>query len=296
MSNRDKVLDYARGEIGYSRWSDPEEGTKYGRWYANMSGEAWCAANGIPYCAMFVSWCCSGSVDWDVLPSYNCDQIRERARAAGYVLSNKYDARAGDIVLYDWNFNGSLDHVGIVEENCGDYLTTIEGNTSTGNAGSQGNGGVVARRTRSWKYVACVVRPPYDEDTSTSDQTESAPSYDSGDVDVDGWCGYATISKWQQALGTEVDGVMSGQYSGNRKYCLNLCSVTYDSGGYSTLVRATQRRIGAEVDGYFGRETITALQEYLECNGYSVGSWGCNGYFGHDTVCALQRSLNDNLW
>ena len=296
MSNLENVLNYARGEIGYSRWSDPEEGTKYGRWYANMSGEAWCAANGIPYCAMFVSWCCSGSVNWAVLPSYNCDQIRERAREAGYVLSSKYDARAGDIVLYDWNFNGSLDHVGIVEENCGDYLTTIEGNTSTGNAGSQGNGGVVARRTRSWKYVACVVRPPYDEDTSTSDQTEDAPSYDSGDIDVDGWCGRDTISKWQQALGTEVDGVMSGQYSGNRKYCLNLCSVSYGGGGNSEMVRAIQRRVGATADGYFGRETITALQEYLECNGYSVGSWGCNGYFGHDTVCALQRSLNDNLW
>lgn len=172
--NAEQALDNARGEIGYSRWSDPEAGSKYGRWYAKMSGEAWCGANGIPYCAMFDSWCLYGLM-WDVLPSYNCDQIRQRAEEAGYVLDSVYDAQPGDLVLYDWNGDGSLDHVGIVEENNGGYITTIEGNTSSGSAGSQGNGGVVARRTRSWKYVACVVRPPYTEDDdSTSAQEQPA--------------------------------------------------------------------------------------------------------------------------
>lgn len=172
--NVEQALDYARGEIGYSRYSDPEPGSKYGRWYANISGEAWCAASGVPYCAMFSSWCLYGLM-WNVLPSYNCDQIRQRAEEAGCVLDSVYDAQPGDLVLYDWNGNGSLDHVGIVEENNGGYITTIEGNTSSGRTGSQGNGGVVARRTRSWKYVACVVRPPYGEDEQLGASEEMQP-------------------------------------------------------------------------------------------------------------------------
>ena len=89
--NAEQALDYARGEIGYSRYSDPEPGSKYGRWYANISGEAWCGASGVPYCAMFSSWCLYGLM-WNVLPSYNCDQIRERAEEAGCVLDSIYDA------------------------------------------------------------------------------------------------------------------------------------------------------------------------------------------------------------
>lgn len=172
--NAEQALDYARGEIGYSRYDDPEPGSKYGRWYAKISGEAWCGASGVPYCAMFCSWCLYGLM-WDVLPSYNCDQIRQRAEDAGCVLDSIYDAQPGDLVLYDWNGNGSLDHVGIVEENNGGYITTIEGNTSSGSAGSQGNGGVVARRTRSWKYVACVVRPPYGEDEQLGASEDAQP-------------------------------------------------------------------------------------------------------------------------
>lgn len=161
MLSQDAALKKAAGEIGYSRWSDPAPGSKYGRWYALMSGETWCAASGVPYCAMFCSWCLSG-LTWNVLPSYNCDQIRTRAGAAGHIVANVRMARAGDLVMYDWNRDGSLDHIGIVEENCSSYLITIEGNTSTGSVGSQGNGGVVARRRRSWGCVACIVRPPYD--------------------------------------------------------------------------------------------------------------------------------------
>lgn len=175
MSKLDDVLRYARAEIGYSRWSDPERGTKYGRWYANMSGETWCAANGIPYCAMFVSWCMAGSVDWSVLPSYNCDQIKQRAREAGYIISDKHNAQTGDIVLYSWRINGRCDHVGIVEENNGSYLTTIEGNTSLGTAGSQGNGGYVARRARVWKYVDCIIRPPYEAEAQDEPQQQDEP-------------------------------------------------------------------------------------------------------------------------
>ena len=34
MATASEVLRIAAGEIGYSRWTDPQPGTKYGRWYA----------------------------------------------------------------------------------------------------------------------------------------------------------------------------------------------------------------------------------------------------------------------
>ena len=50
------VIRIAAAEVGYSRWSDPEQGTKYGRWYAEKTGSGYYGTNGVPYCAMFVSW------------------------------------------------------------------------------------------------------------------------------------------------------------------------------------------------------------------------------------------------
>ena len=77
----------------------------------------------------------------------------------------------GDLVLFDWGGDGLADHIGIVEENHPDegYMTTIEGNTSSGSAGSQSNGGVVARRQRGYGSVRCVVRPDYNENQEEED-------------------------------------------------------------------------------------------------------------------------------
>ena len=49
------VMNIAQDEIGYSRWDDPQEGTKYGRWYADYTDEPYYGTSGVPYCAMFVS-------------------------------------------------------------------------------------------------------------------------------------------------------------------------------------------------------------------------------------------------
>ena len=48
-------------------------------------------------------------------------------------------------------------------------MTTIEGNTSSGDGGSQSNGGVVARRQRGYGSVRCVVRPDYNENQEEED-------------------------------------------------------------------------------------------------------------------------------
>jgi hypothetical protein len=60
----------------------------------------------------------------------------------------------GDLVFFAWNNDGHIDHVGIVVEAHPDgTYTTVEGNTSAGAAGSQRNGGMVAKRTRKASIV-----------------------------------------------------------------------------------------------------------------------------------------------
>lgn len=151
-NNANDVLAKARGEIGYSRWTDPQNGTKYGRWYAQYTGVPYYGQNGVPWCAMFVSWVfnqvgakCVG------LPAAYCPYIVRDAKNAGKTVA-KVNAKPGDVVLFDWEGDGVADHVGIVESNHGSYMTTIEGNTDNG---------VVARKSRPYSCICCVVRPAY---------------------------------------------------------------------------------------------------------------------------------------
>lgn len=71
--------------------------------------------------------------------------------------------KVGDIVLFDFNGNGTSDHAGIVIGVSGNTITTIEGNTGIGN---NTNGGQVQKRTRSRDVVNYFVRPKYNEDVT----------------------------------------------------------------------------------------------------------------------------------
>ena len=170
------LLAIAAGQVGYSRWNDPEQGTIYGRWYAEQVGDPYFARNGIPYCAMFVSWVFAQAAQkMPGLPTASCSVIVSANRNTSRQVS-KYQAKPGDVVLFDWDPSGKngADHVGIVELNRGDYLQTIEGNTSLGTSGSQGNGGYVARRTRSFADVYAVYRPDYGDDKQVTTEDINA--------------------------------------------------------------------------------------------------------------------------
>ena len=146
------VLGWAAGEIGYTRWDDPEEGSKYGRWYAKRHG-AYYGTSGVPFCAMGASWCATDNEDKSVLPGGDFAYVPYGIAAAareGRLVSPMTQAAPGDLVCFDWDDDGIADHVGIVEANYGSWVQTIEFNTSSGAAGSQSNGGGVYRRSRDW--------------------------------------------------------------------------------------------------------------------------------------------------
>ena len=286
MSNdASSVLSVARGEIGYSRWTDPEAGTKYGRWYAEKTGEPYYGESGVPYCAMFVSWVfdragatCPG------LPGAYCPYVERDVRNAGRAV-DKRAAQPGDVVLFDWGGDGVADHVGIVEANNGSYLTTIEGNTSSG-GGSQSNGGVVARRTRAFSSVRCVLRPTY------GSQSAPAPAQ-SGGIDVDGYWGNATTRALQGHFNTPQDGIVSSQsaYWRNRNGGLTGGWEWVDNAVGSLLIQAIQHALGVgDCDGLFGPATANALIARYASETGCIQDGKLDA--GSATIKAMQRHLN----
>lgn len=294
MATASKVISIAAAEVGYSRWTDPQTGTKYGRWYAQKTGSSYFGQNGVPYCAMFVAWVlaqagqsCAG------MPTASCGSLLSAAKKAGIVRSNKKDARQGDLVLYDWGGDGAPDHVGFVELNKGPYIQTIEGNTSSGTSGSQSNGGLVARRTRNWNNVIAIIAVPYDGSAA------SGSSSASGTITVDGHIGPATVTAWQAQRGTTQDGVISGQSKADKAAHERINAIRYDGGG-STLVKSIQTFLNGKgynlkVDGYLGSTTAKAIQQFMrDVCGYKKHA--IDGIIGPVSAANIQNSINAGYW
>lgn len=283
------VLEIAGAEVGYSRYADPQAGTKYGRWYATIGGSYY-AESGVPYCAMFASWvldqagvACAG------LPGAYCPDMLEAARRAGATVALA-DAEPGDLIYYDWNGDGESDHVGIVVKNYGGAnFETIEGNTSGNAAGSQTNGGMVARRSRPAAYVCGIVRPDYSGTGSQANGTKA------GLLDVDGWVGPLTVRAWQEQLGTTEDGEISGQMAEYAPLFPRASAMAYGGGG-SELMQAVQGRIGVpHPTGIAAQATVRLLQGWLILRGYEIDPEE-GGVLGESTAKALQRSINAKEW
>lgn len=171
MSAARNVLYCARQWIGYSRWDDPEPGTVFGRWYAGLVGDSYFGESGVPYCAMFVSYCLNwAGIEAAGLPGAYVPWILSANSDASRLVANE-DAQPGDLVMFDWQGDGVADHIGIVEENHPDegWMQTIEGNTSPGSGGSQSNGGGVYRRARNYSSIIGVARPYYETQEEEDD-------------------------------------------------------------------------------------------------------------------------------
>lgn len=107
-------------------------GEPYWSWYGWETRVAWCAC--------FVSWCANecGYIEAGIIPMfawcpYGVQWFQDRA----LWQDNSYIPEPGDIIFFDWEQDGVCDHVGIVEYVEGEYVHTVEGNTSNS----------VARRT-----------------------------------------------------------------------------------------------------------------------------------------------------
>lgn len=100
-------------------------GDKYWQWYGFNSHVEWCAC--------FVSWCAneSGILNVNIPKFSNCHnegipwfKEHNKWQGKGYIPSS------GDLIFFDWNKDGTADHVGIVETVQNNIIYTIEGNSN----------------------------------------------------------------------------------------------------------------------------------------------------------------------
>jgi hypothetical protein len=136
-------LKKAVSQLGVKESPSNSNQCKYTDWYGMIG----------PWCAMFVTWC--DQLGGDPTLSFArgsryayCPYIVSDARLGKNGLSVVSTPKPGDLVLYDWSWDGEHDHIGLVEDppdSDGDF-TAIEGNTSLDN---NSNGGEVMRRLRN---------------------------------------------------------------------------------------------------------------------------------------------------
>ncbi|MBQ8662355.1 MAG: hypothetical protein IJ471_00700 [Eubacterium sp.] len=121
------------------------------------------------------------------------------------------------------------------------------------------------------------------------------------ELKVDGEWGKDTTTKSQQVLDTTVDGIVSNQPVSCQKYVPNALEssweferTNYKNG--SELIRAIQALCGLtgrDVDGHCGKNTVTAMQKFLNTKGFSCGS--IDGIMGSKTVMAWQQYINSRM-
>ena len=99
-------------------------GQPYWSWYGFDSRVEWCAC--------FVSWCADqcGYIESGLVPKFaGCVDGANWFKSNGKWQNRTYEPKAGDIIFFDWEGDGTTDHVGIVEKCENGIVYTVEGNS-----------------------------------------------------------------------------------------------------------------------------------------------------------------------
>lgn len=162
MAARERILDVARSHLGELEVPRNSNLISFSYEYG-IPGYAWCAA--------FVSSIYKeAGYPLPDLGSPTSDGFVYVPAGIGYARSNGQAVEVGqtplpgDIVMFSWDGHRFYppevgDHTAILESWSPGTVTCVEGNTTPGADGNQGDGGGVYRRTRSESLVACYWRP-----------------------------------------------------------------------------------------------------------------------------------------
>lgn len=130
MSLVNSILNSAKSYVGTQEGSAAHQDIidlynrgRYSDAYCMTMNDPWCCAFVV---AMFVE---NGAAD--IIPGYAyCDGMIQVFKQWGRWKPRDSTVNKGDIIFYDWNGDGSSDHVGIVDQNQFGTLKVIEGNKS----------------------------------------------------------------------------------------------------------------------------------------------------------------------
>jgi len=148
--SRSRIIEIAQAEIGTTEMPANSNLTKYGKWFG---------LDAQPWCAIFCSWCYDQA-------GHPLDPIGfSKGFASVPMALDRWrgqitkDPKPGDLVIFDWQKDGKVDHVGLfvewIDQKAGTFQT-IEGNTSVSN---DSNGGAVMKRQRNMAFVTAFIVP-----------------------------------------------------------------------------------------------------------------------------------------
>ena len=129
-SKRGEIVVRARAWLGINEKDGSHEEilriynshTPLARGYRLKSTDSWCAAT-----VSALAIACNAT---DIIPTeVGCTEMMALMKKMGiFFLPGDCLPAPGDIVFYDWEKNGTPDHIGVVEAVAGETLTVIEGN------------------------------------------------------------------------------------------------------------------------------------------------------------------------
>lgn len=157
-----KVIELARADLGYTENPPGSNRVKYWDAYdPKMQGQPWCVA------ALWFWFNEAGErmAFFGGGKTASCSMLLRWYREQGLTV-DAADIQAGDIVLLNFHGTKDTEHCGLVEDilhysNGVMLVSTVEGNTTPGEEGSQDNGGCVALKWRNPSQIVAVCRPRY---------------------------------------------------------------------------------------------------------------------------------------
>lgn len=156
----DKILALARAQLGEKENPMGSNHVKYNNEYYEMEVKG----PEYPWCCVFQWWLFRHAGGEELFfgggKTASCTALWRDYQKRGREVDRE-NIRPGDLVffVFDGGRSGGMNHVGICEKVEPGYVTTIDGNTGSDDS----NGGTVARKRRSLKYVGGVARPAYEE-------------------------------------------------------------------------------------------------------------------------------------
>lgn len=210
---------------------------------------SFCGMSSGPYCCAFVTMCMHKSGGKKLF--YGGKKCTYCPNAIKWAKANlaevpPYLAMRMDLIFFDWQPNGTPDHIGFVLDKIDTkQIRTLEGNTS---------GGIVAVKTRKG-YIQGIFRPHY--------TPEQMPT--KAELVVDGDFGYKSIYMLQVALGGLTPDAILGKQT--VKALQRKVGASPDGSWGPKTSRLIQSKLlgfsGKSVDGDFGPKSVRALQTWI---------------------------------
>ena len=152
--NIKKLLELCAASVDYIEGTNND--TTFGKWYG-LNNQPWCAMSASK---MYFDAGAITSVANTKKGFASCDAWLK------YLTKNNQivpigQAKAGDLVFFQFDEDAAADHVGIVKSHNTTLKTlqVYEGNTSSGKAGSPSNGDGYYLKKRNYSIIMAVARP-----------------------------------------------------------------------------------------------------------------------------------------